>query len=405
MSLILGATAVASIASYLLIWLVPRQIGLEAYKDFGLFWAAMYFVVGALSGLQQEVTRGTVRRSDEIVPTVSPARNFGLAVSGIVFLAVVVSSPLWIGSVFPGEGWPLVLPLAFATTSYVMVATLAGTLYGIAGWVPLALMISVDGVLRFVAVCLVASVTDDTVALAWAAALPFLITIAVLWPGIRRVVVGKTALDVGYRALSRNVAGTMVAAASMGVLVSGFPVVLGIAAAGEPAAFVASLFLAITITRAPVIVVVMSLQSYLIVRFRDHPGSFWRDFLALQAIILGGAVVLSVLAWLVGAAVFDFLYGGQIDLDGWFYAALVASSALVGCLAVTAPAVLALSQHAVYSLGWVVAAIVTIGCFVLPFDLMTNTVVSLLAGPVAGLLVHAPYLLIHRSRRISAARA
>ena len=395
--LILGATALAAIAGYLVIWLVPLRIGLADYAVFGLFWAAMYLLVSALSGIQQEVTRATVPRPSPLAPRASPARNFGVVASGGVFVSVVATAPFWVSAVFPEGGWSLVWPLAFAAASYVLVATLAGTLYGIKAWGPLAAMISVDAVLRLVLVAMVAGWTGDVVTLAWAAAAPFLLTIALLWPGFRSRVVGATALDVGYRALVWNVARTVGAAASMGVLVSGLPVLIGIAAVGEDPETVAALFLAITITRAPVIVTVLSVQSYLVVRFLGHPATFWRDFLAIQAVIAIGGVLLALAAWAWAPAVFDLLYRGGIDLPGWFYGVLVISSALVGALAVSAPGVLALSQHLVYSLGWVVAAIVTIGCFMLPFGLLAQTVTALIAGPIAGLAVHASYLVTKRA--------
>jgi len=397
---LLAATGLAAVAGYLLIWLVPLQIGLEAYKDFALFWAAMYFLIGAFSGLQHEVTRGTVRRVTVGGTQPNPARNFGLAVSAFVFVAVVATAPLWVDTLFPGVGWPLVWPLAVAAASYVIVATVAGTLYGVAGWLSLALMIAIDAFLRLAAVGIVAVFTNNAVPLAWAAAIPFLLTIALLWPRIRRDVVGRTTFDAEYRTLSWNVARTMVAAASMGVLVSGFPVVLGVAAIEEPDAYVAALFLAIMVTRAPVIVVVMSLQGYLIVRFRDHRATLVRDLLGVLGIVLSGGIVLALIAWVVGPTVFALLYGGAISLDGWFYAVLVVSSALVGALSVTAPAVLSLAQHVVYSAGWVVAAFVTMACFFLPFGLVANTVAALIAGPLAGLAVHSAYL-IGRSRSVS----
>ncbi|MCU1443148.1 MAG: hypothetical protein JWQ59_1298, partial [Cryobacterium sp.] len=56
---ILVATAIAGIAAYVVTWVVPRIIGGVDYKVFAVFWASMYLVVTALSGIQQEVTRAT----------------------------------------------------------------------------------------------------------------------------------------------------------------------------------------------------------------------------------------------------------------------------------------------------------------------------------------------------------
>jgi len=397
LSLIIAATGVAAAAGYLVIWLVPREIGLDAYYSFGLFWAAMYFVVGTLSGLQQEVARAAAPVSIDR-PQRGSARNFALVFSAAVFATVIVTAPLWVSTVFPTGGWALVLPLAVASSSYALVAVLAGTLYGLSGWWQLAAMIVVDALLRLIAVVAVASVTTDAAALAWAAAVPFLLTLVVLWPGIRRSVVGAAALDVEMRALTWNVARTILAAASIGVLVSGLPVVIGIAAGDTPRALAAALFLAVMITRAPVIVVVMSLQSYLLVKFRDQRGGLAPALWRIEAVVLGGGALLALVAALIGPVVFELLYPGQIELAGWFYAVLVLSSALIGGLIVTGSAVLAVGMHRAYTLGWVVAALVTIGSFALTGDLLTRVVIAVVAGPVAGSAVQLGFLLARHRR-------
>lgn len=396
--LILGATAVAAVAGYFVIWIVPVQIGLTDYKNFGQFWAAMYLVVGTLAGIQQEVTRGTIVRPAGLPERASLARNFGVLGAVAVFVAIVASAPVWVVTVFPDDGWALVFPLAFAASSYVLVATLTGTLYGLARWKAVALMIAVDAILRLAAVGLLSFVTRDTTVLAWAASAPFLLTILILWPGVRSSVVGRAALDVDYRALLWNVSRTMVAAASTGVLVSGLPVVIGIAGADEPAVLVSTLFLAITITRAPVIVLVMSLQSYLLIGFRESPGSINRNLLRALAIIAAGGLGLAAAAWAIGPVVFDLLYGGAVMLEGWFYGVLVVSSALIAAMAVTGSAVLARSQHRPYSLGWLVAAAATIVCFTVPAGITEKTVVAVLVAPLCGLAVHLGYLLVHQQR-------
>jgi len=397
LSLIIAATGVAAAAGYLVIWLVPREIGLDAYYSFGLFWAAMYFVVGTLSGLQQEVARAAAPVSIDR-PQRGSARNFAPVFSAAVFATVIVTAPLWVSTVFPTGGWALVLPLAVASSSYALVAVLAGTLYGLSGWWQLAAMIVVDALLRLIAVVAVASVTTDAAALAWAAAVPFLLTLVVLWPGIRRSVVGAAALDVEMRALTWNVARTILAAASIGVLVSGLPVVIGIAAGDTPRALAAALFLAVMITRAPVIVVVMSLQSYLLVKFRDQRGGLAPALWRIEAVVLGGGALLALVAALIGPVVFELLYPGQIELAGWFYAVLVLSSALIGGLIVTGSAVLAVGMHRAYTLGWVVAALVTIGSFALTGDLLTRVVIAVVAGPVAGSAVQLGFLLARYRR-------
>lgn len=393
--LIVVATAVAGIAGFVITILVRNEVSPAGYTIFMIFWGALYLVVGGLNGVQQEVTRSThlVPFGERTGP--SRARNFGVVLAVLVALAVLGSAVFWVDAVFPTVGWPMVWPLAVAAGSYVLVATLSGSLYGVSQWRSLALMIGVDGLLRLALLIVALMFTQDVVALAWVAALPFPLAIMLLWPVIRPSFVGRSALDVGYRALSWNVARVVFASVSTAVLVSGFPLLLGVSAHGESEALKAELIFTITLARAPLVVTVMALQSYLIVRFRDDVANRWRNFVAIQAVVLGGGAVVALFAWLLGPWAFGVVSAKPVTLDGGFMAVLVASSALVGALCVSASAVLARSQHFVFSLGWVMAALVTIALMVSPLEFVPRVLLALLIGPVAGLLVHVSWLVIN----------
>jgi hypothetical protein len=390
-ALLLLATAISGVAAYVVTWVVPRQVGFANYAIFAVFWSFIYLLVGALSGIQQEVTRATRPIGTETA-SAHRAAKFAFASAGVVVVVIVATAPLWVNAVFPADGWLLVWPLAVGAGSYVLVAVLAGSLYGISQWLPLVSMMVADALLRLIAVTVVLLFTTDVVALAWAVALPFPVAIVLLWPFIRRSVVGRSELDVGYRAISWNVLRTVLAAASTGAMVSGFPLLLGLASAGQPKATVGLYILTITLARAPLIVVAMSLQSYFTVTFRDAADTFWRVFLRLQAAILVGGLALAALGWIIGPDVFGFLFPGERQPEGWFIAVLVLSSALMAALCVSAPAVLARSQHLVYSAGWFAGAVATIVALVLPLDFTSRTVTALFVGPAIGLLVHGTFL-------------
>ncbi len=398
LSVILIATAIAGIASYVITWLVPRVIGFGDYATFAVFWSALYLVVGALFGVQQEVTRATRPVVPDATAQVNRARNFGLAAAAVTLVLVVGTAPLWSQAVFPGVGWALVAPLALGAASYALVAVLGGTLFGLAQWHAAAALVLADALLRFAGILVALQFTHNIVVLAWAAVAPFPLAIVVLWPFIRSRVVGAAQLDVGYRQLAWNVARTITAAAATGLMVSGFPLVFGLAASGYPATLVGMVILAVTLVRAPLIIVTMALQGYLLVQFRDGPETAGRRLVALLALVLGAGLVLGGLAWGVGPAVFGWLFPGEPVPSAWFLAALVVSSALVAALTITASAVLARSQHHLYTAGWVTGAVVTVLALLLPLDLELRATVSLLAGPIVGLLVHVAGLLMRRTR-------
>jgi len=390
---ILIATGIAGVASYAVTILIPNQIGLAEYAIFAVFWSTLYFVVGALGGIQQEVTRATRPVSARSYPQPTRARRFGIIAGVLAFAAIVGTAPLWVGAVFPAQGWSLVWPLAVGAASFVMIAVLAGSLYGVAAWIPLALMIALDAVLRLVALSITLAVTHDIVALAWATAAPFPVTLLVLWPFIRPYIVGRSQLDVRYGALTWNVASTIVASSATAMMVSGFPLLLGLTSHSEPPAILGMFIVTITLTRAPLIVVALSLQSYLVVHFRDEVAHFWRYLLRLLGLLVAGGALLAVAGALLGPAVYHLLFPHKLQPDAAFFAILVSSSALVAALCITAPAILARSKHSVYSAGWIVAALATIGALLLPLDFATRTIAALVAGPILGLVVHGSYLL------------
>jgi hypothetical protein len=390
--LIIGATVIAGIAGYAVTFLAFRFVGAATYAVFASFWAAMYLVVGGLSGIQQEITRAT----HPIVPGTrtapSRARNFGVVTAACLLLLVLATAPLWAHLTFVQHSGDLVFPLAIGTSSYVLVATLTGSLYGVGQWRSIFLMIVTDAVLRLVLVLAVLAFSRDVVWLAWAAALPFPLAIVLLWRIIRPGFVGRSDLDVGYRGLSSNIARTVLASVSTAVLVSGFPLVLAVAGNRASAALVGHLIFAITITRAPLIVSVMALQSLLVVRFRDRPHARARTLAAILLGLIAAGVVLAALAWWIGPLVINWLSGSPIRFDGAFVGILVISSAGVAALTVTGSAVLAGSRHLAYSLGWVIAAVTTIVVMCLPLELVTRVEAALLAGPAAGLIFHLAWI-------------
>ena len=411
-TLILLATFIVGVAGYVITWLVPATIGVGPYAVFAVFWSFTFLIAAALSGIQQEITRATRPLSAAAPESVigSPARKnvaglFALVAFFVVLTLMLVTAPLWAQAVFPTSGWSLAIPLAVGAACYVPLAVLAGSLYGVQNWKALLGIMLIEGVLRLVLIGIVLIFGSSSVALAWAVIIPFPVAVASVWLVSRKSVVGRAILDVALPGLTWNVARTIVAAASMGLLVSGFPLVLSLSSPNVPAAELGLVILAATLTRAPLIVVGMALQSYLIVFFRSRQQQFWRSLLLLEGFVLVLGGVLSLLGYLVGPAVFSFLFPNSAVPGGWVIAVFVASSAVVGALCISAPAVLSRNAHGVFTAGWVTAAVVTVLCLLVPLDFMTRTVLALLLGPAAGIVVHGVYLVLaglsHRSTTVN----
>ncbi|WP_411558621.1 hypothetical protein [Plantibacter sp. MPB07] len=388
--LILAATAIGGGAGYLLQIITGAALGTAAYAPFAVFWSALYLLISALSGVQQEVARATHvlgegARGASRAPVV---RNFAVVAALIIAVLIAGTAWIWVGAVFPANGWSLVLPLVIGLAAYVVVAATAGVLYGLSLWASAAALTIVDGLVRFAIVAVMLSLTTDIAVLAWGVTLPFAITPLILWPFIRRGVVGRFGIDVGPRELSWNVLRTVTAAAATGVMVSGLP--LMIQATGDIVSSDAfgSLSYAITLTRAPIVIVVLALQSYLVVVFRTDADAMLGRVVRFAIIVLAGAGLLSVLAWWLGPWALSILFGRADVLSGGTIALLVATAGLVGVLCVTGAATLSRAQHGPFAGGWIVAAVSTILALLLPLGLHERTILAMVVGPVAGLIVH-----------------
>lgn len=379
------ATAIAGLGGYVITALVARTLD-QDYKTFAIFWSALYLVVGALAGVQQEVTRST--HLPGRVPIDRPANVW--RVSGTFALFVVVLIPLsalaWAPAVFGSLG-ALVVPLTFGAATYIFVAAASGTMYGIHLWRPLSMIIVLDVALRLVLIALGLFVGANLVLLAWATVIPFPLVLLMLWLFARKRLTGTNSLDVHYSAAVSNVARTVVAAASTAVLVSGFPLLLGSTSPDESSRHLSTVIFALTLTRAPLVVSALALQSYLIVYFRDRAHSWVRSYLVFMGGVAGVGLVLAVIAFFVGDPVIVAIAGAGFSIDPAFLALLVLSSVPTAWLAITGTAVLARARHNYYTIGWVVAALAAIALLFVPGTLEFRTLLALSVGPMAGLLV------------------
>lgn len=393
--LLLG-TAIGGGTGYLITAIAGPALQPEAYASFAVFWSALYLLIAALNGLQQEIARSSTR-VDTPPEGASLARTFAVVVAGIVAVLVLGSAWLWVEGVFPDDGWSLVLPLAFGAAAYVVVGTLVGTFYGLSLWNAIALQMSLDGLLRLVSVLVVLAFSTNPTLLAWAVVVPFALVPILLWRLVRREVVGRFVLDVGARDLAWNVVRTVVASAATGAMVSGLPLLLRATAQQEDATEIGVVIFAITLLRGPMVIVVMAMQSYLIVFYQQRAHALWRTLAPMVLIILAASGVVALLVWWIGAPIMVALFGEAYRLDGGLLALLVLSAGPVGALCATGAAALARSRHGVYSFGWVIAAVVTVVLLLVPNEFHTRTVLALTVGPVVGLIAHV--LLLSGRRR------
>jgi len=390
--LILAATAAAGVSGYAIQILAPALLeDAEAYLAFSAFWSALFLIGSAVGGIQQEVARAT--SPAKLATPHRTIRRF--TIGGAVAVAVLTAAVgIIVGPAAFGPGHvPIVGALVIGLLGYVLTAVLTGLFYGLGALGSVAALIAVDAALRGAAVVVGLLVGASIDVIAYLVALPFGLAVLMVWRFARAKVVGRYTLDAEDAVLVRNSLSTVVAAGSIGVMVTGMPLLFRVSLADASAVTIASLTLVVTLTRAPFIIPLMALQSYLVVGFRDEPESARsrvRNYLliALGAGALAALAAIPVGPWLVGV-----ISGERYTTDGLTSAIVVMSAALVGCMCITGPALLAERRHGAYASGWVTAAVVTVGVLVLtPSEAPVRALLALLASPIVGLVLHGWWL-------------
>ena len=383
------ATLLAGVGGYVVTTFAARGLGAEQYSVFAVFWGALYLIVGALAGLQQEFSRATHPALDRGLARrgASVAWRFigGTALVFGVFIAIVLGALAT--RVFPIHGWQLVVPIIVGVVLYVAVATLTGVLYGLQAWWPLAIVIVSDVAVRAVAFAIVLSSGGDVLQLAWATVIPFPVIVLLLVGLLSRSPAGFT-LDVGGSALVVNTVRTVGAGAGAALLVSGFTLLIGLA--GGVGAHVGVVAYVLVLARAPLVVATMALQSYFVVVFRRRTDRL-RAVFVISAVVGAAGALGAIAAWLCGPWVIKVLAGNDYTVLPIVPAAFVLVSVFTGWLTVSGSAVLSAGRHGAYLWGWAVAAVVaSCALFVTPgdLDLVLRVSVALAVGPLTGIIVH-----------------
>lgn len=377
------ATAVAGLGGYLVTTLAARGLGADLYSFFAVFWGALYLVIGALSGFQQEFSRAVHPTDRESSPDERLLARFTVAAVGCVAVLLAVLLLAGTSAAFPEYGWELSGPLMAGAVVYVAVAVTTGVLYGTRAWSALAVVIVGDVALRALAFAVVLLVAGrDVVALAWASVIPFPLILLVLTVALRRPTSRAFHLDAGGRVLAVNSLRTVIAGIGASLLVSGFPLLIGLA--GGAGAEVGVLVYVLVLARAPLVVTTMALQSYLVVVFRRRPDRTRVVLLACAAVAALGLVV-AVAAWFGGPWLVELLGGPDYRVAPVVPAALVLASTTTGWLAITGAGVLSAGDHRGYVWGWTIAAAISVVMlFALPGELFLRVALALAVGPLVG---------------------
>lgn len=383
-----GATVFSAASGYLVLFIAARSLGAERYDIFAVYWSAFFALTGIVNGLMHESTRAVHAglegdRRDGARPAI-----LATVIGAVVALLVLLSAPLWAERLVPEHTGVGVGLLAAAIASFTLQAALSGALSGSGRWGLYGALLTVDAALRLVVALAAALLGLPEIGLLVATvcgSVTWLLLIA-LSPACRGAL--RLRADVPLRPFLSRVLQAMVAASATAALVVGFPVLLKATATAEDPRVLGGLILAVTLTRAPLLVPLTSFQNAIVVHFADRRAAGARALVLPIAGVLGIAVLGAAAAWLVGPPILAFM-GEGFDVPGAHLAGLTLASGTTAALFLSGAAALAHERHSAYVLGWWAATIATLLALLLPLDLSTRTIVALLAGPLVGIGWHA----------------
>ncbi|MFM9034411.1 MAG: hypothetical protein ACKOQ4_09005 [Mycobacterium sp.] len=383
-------TAVAAVGGYGVMYLAARRLEPAGFSVFGVFWGAFGVVAGAANGLLQEATR-EVRStaSNRDAPEGPHTRPIRVAagVGAVAAAAVAGSSPLWAPHVF-AESRPLsVALLSIGLAGFCMHATLLGILAGAGRWSLYGSLMVTDALTRVLVALAAFGFGWGLDGFLWATiagSLAWLLVLAAA-PAARAAARMPTAGSVS--GFLRGAAHSIAAAGASAVLIMGFPVLLK-ATSGVLGAAGGVVILAVTLTRAPLLVPMTAMQGNLIAYFVDHRSTRLRALLAPATIVGAAGAVGVVAAFLLGPAILRTAFGPEYQTSGALLAWLTAAAVSIAALTLTGAAAVAAALHRAYAIGWVGATMAATLLLTLPLDLERRTVVALLCGPLVGIAVH-----------------
>ncbi len=393
-----AATAISALCGYAVLYLAARALAPAGFSVFGVFWGAFGLVSGAAFGLLQETTREV--RS----PTADPAgkRTHPMRVAAGVGLAaaavIAVTSPWWAPRVFVDARVLSVALLCAGLVGFCLHTTLLGALAGMDRWSQYGALMVTDAVLRV-------AVAVASFALGWGLGGYLWATVAGAFGWVLMLVVSPVTLAAamvrtagGTVGFLRGTGHSIAAAGASAVLVMGFPVLLK-ATSDDLGAAGGVVILAVTLTRAPLLVPLTAMQGNLIAHFVDQREHRLKALIAPSAVVGALGAIGVVLAGTFGPWLLREAFGAQYVADGALLAWLTAAAVGIALLTLTGAATVAAALHRAYASGWVIATVASTLLLLLPLHLEVRTVVALLCGPLVGIGVHLAALAGHHRHR------
>ncbi|HEX7824379.1 MAG TPA: hypothetical protein VF477_05730 [Mycobacterium sp.] len=387
-----SATVVSALFGYAVLYLAARDLEPAGFSVFAVFWGAFGLLAGAANGLLQESTR-EVRQAQQVPvgqavdgPRIHPIRVAVLV--GVVSAAVVVgSSPLWSSHVFVESRLLSVGLLSAGIAGFCLHATLLGVLAGVDRWGEYGALIVGDATMRVAVATTTFLVGWGLVGYLWATVAGSIAWLVLLLASPATRAAARLLTPGTTWTFLRGASHSIAAAGASAILIMGFPVLLK-ATSQDLGAAGGVVILAVTLTRAPLLVPLTAMQGNLIAHFVDQREARVRALVMPALVVLGLGVVAVLIAGLAGPWLLQFAFGPAYEAGGALLAWFTAAAIAIALLTLTGAATVAAALHRAYAAGWIGATLASALLLLLPLPLETRTVVALMCGPVVGIVVH-----------------
>ncbi len=391
------ATALTALCGYAVLYLAARDLEPAGFSVFGVFWGAFGLVSGAAFGLLQETTR-EVRSASHAAHRAGLAgqRTHPMRIAAGVGLAaamlIAATSPLWSAHVFIDERLLSIALLCGGLAGFCLHTTLLGALAGVDRWSEYGALMVTDAVLRVAVAAVTFAVGWGLGGYLWATVAGAIAWLLMLLASPATRAAARLHTPGSTVTFLRGAGHSIAAAGASAVLVMGFPVLLKATSGGDLGAAGGVVILAVTLTRAPLLVPLTALQGNLIAHFVDQRTHRLRALIAPAALVGGLGVVGVALAATFGPWLLQEGFGADYLADGALLAWFTAAAVAIALLTLTGAATVAAALHRGYAAGWLCATVASALLLLLPLELEVRTVVALLCGPLLGIAVHLAVL-------------
>lgn len=389
------ASAVAAIAGIVILFIASHSLSKEDNSEFLSFWAALFFMYGIVGGIQTESTRAASRSS--VSGQQGRGRGFpkliavGAISGGVLALLVAAVSPLLVTHVFSLNSTIIVAGLILTAILYSCHCVLAGVLQGSGEWTLYSRFLMLEALLRLATIGTAAGLALGLAGLEIAcliALVAWLILLATSGAARRAM---KVRADEPLLTMLKQTFHTVVSSVASAALIVAFPLLIRITTPASVFEQSAPLLLAISMTRAPIMVPLQAFQGFAIAQVAKAGSQGWRALQKPMLLLLGVGSAGAVLAYFVGPSLM-LLFGSGYEVSGLTLALLTLAAVIMAMLTLTGTAALATGRHRAFSSGWASAAIVAFAALLLPLPLDIRCIVSLTVGPLMGISVHAASL-------------